>query len=149
MISTVRGLECKLMTFLASLIYGNSYSSWTLSSMDIICGGRFCVVHHFGRSLAIVGCGRCGVWKACLRGLWEAFLCGHETRVCVRFRSKLCVVTWEVCMSAVCGVGYYIGNEHSSPERGGLDPSSPRGQILPPTVWTRCSTTVRETCHRG
>ena len=94
-------------------------------------------------------CGRCGVWKACLCGLWEAFLCGHETHVCMVFRSKLCVVTWEVCMSAVCGVGYYIGNEHSSPERGGSDPSSPRGQIFPPTVWTRCSTTVRETCHRG
>ena len=82
-------------------------------------------------------------------GLREAFLRGHETHVCVGFRSKLCVVTWEVCMSAVCGVGYYIGNEHSSPERGGLDPSSLRGQILPPTVWTRCFTTVRETCHHG
>ena len=69
--------------------------------------------------------------------------------VCVGFRSKLCVVTWEVCMSAVCGVRYYIGNEHSSPERGGLDPSSLQGQILPPTVWTRCSTTVSETCHCG
>ena len=77
----------------------------------------------------------CGIWKACLCGLWEAFLCG---RVCVGFtcRNKLCVVTWEVCMSAVCGVGYYIGNEHSSPERGGLDPSSLRGQTLPPIVWT-------------
>ena len=83
--------------------------------------------------------GGVSVWcmEACLCGLWEVFLCGHETHVCVGSRSKLCVVTWEVCMSAVCGVGYYIGNEHCSPERGGLDPSSPRGcQILPPTMWT-------------
>ena len=83
--------------------------------------------------------------------MWEAFLCGVWRRVCVDcgrrfcvgmkrvsvctgFRSKLCVVTWKVCMSAVCGVGYYIGNEHSSPERGGLDPSSLQGQTLPRTM---------------
>ena len=103
-------------------------------------GAFLCGASLWKECLAFVGCGRCGVWKACLCGLWEAFLCGHETRVCVGFRSKMCVVTWEVCISAVCGVGYYIGNEHSSPERGGLDPSSLRGQIQ------NVPTASRESC---
>ena len=76
MISTVRGLECKLMTFLASLIYGNSYSSWTLSSMVIICGGRFCVVYHFGRSAL---------------PLWDVGGVVYGRRVCVDCGRRFCV----------------------------------------------------------